>query len=185
MKTYHKGNPFRPSTSLVLGLDLSKHCTGWALMLGTELIDYGAWFYSPKGKRVKDTPLMLALQADLSRILNDYSSDSLKIERIVYEAAQHQPGRAGEIFACMVAALKLFAHAHNIPVYLVYPQNIKKVVASDGKADKAAVVQAVNKRYSLELSDDEKGTDHNMADAIGVCYTAFQQALYLNLKEAS
>jgi Holliday junction resolvasome RuvABC endonuclease subunit len=161
----------KPSERLGIYLDLAKGGTGWCVAVGAdEIIDHGVWEFPSK---VKDGALLREFGHLLADLVEAYNPDV-----IVYENAMNQKARAGELFYAMAGMLKVVAFHAGLAVFQVSPTSLKRWGAGDAKATKLDVIKAVNKRHNLKIEDD------NEADAVALVHTAWQLALYGELRSA-
>ena len=63
-------------------------------------------------------------------------------------------------------ALAMMFSVHQIPLIEYTPNEIKKAVTGNGKANKVQVQRAVQKRFKLS----EPPEPHDAADALGICW---------------
>jgi Holliday junction resolvasome RuvABC endonuclease subunit len=68
--------------------------------------------------------------------------------------------------------LQHYADIYNLHWLDVHPTSMKKIMANNGRATKAAVIRAVRRHFELSKADYPEITDHE-ADAIGICYVAY------------
>lgn len=87
---------------------------------------------------------------------------------IVYEAAHHRGGAATEIAAGLATRVQEFCARHRIEHASVHSATLKKATTGKGNADKAAMLEAVAKRWKAVESDDE-------ADAIALLHFAIAE----------
>jgi len=74
-------------------------------------------------------------------------------------AHQHALGEGGGV-------IKLALKHANAPFIIVAPKQLKKFVTGSGSASKERMIRCINKKYDLEIEDD------NLADAIGLAKIA-------------
>lgn len=145
-----------------LFLDLSRACTGYAVMIGDKhVLDYGVWKY----EHLTHGQMLSQLYADMNDTL-----ELADFDMIGYENAAFQRGIASELFHNMAGVVKMLGAEHGLKVLKANASTIKYVTAGSGKAPKADVIQAINRRLGLNLTDD------NIADALGVGLVAFSNA---------
>lgn len=159
-----------PKDAVNICFDLGKKCTAFAIMRGPKILRYGYKQFS-KGKHdpKSDAELFTGVYSLVGSLVAWCEEQGYTPTRIAFEAAEQQKGRANEIYFSLMTALKVFGAKRNLPVCKVYSSTMKFEVAGHGHAKKAEMVEAINRRYGLSLSQDEKRSlDHNIADAISV-----------------
>ena len=103
-----------------------------------------AFIYSEINTRVlRRKPALVAIEG--------YSLDSI--------SRQHAFGEGGGV-------IKLALCLAGIPFIIVAPKQLKRFVTGSGDARKKRMIRAVNKKYGLEIEND------NLADAIGLAKVA-------------
>lgn len=158
-----------PKDAINICFDLGKKCTAFAIMRGPTLLRHG---YKTFDKKTKDAELFTSIYSLCGSLVGWCEEHGHTPTRIAFEAAEQQQGRANEIYFSLMTALKVFGAKRNLPVCKVYSSSMKYLVAGHGHAKKADMVLAINRRYDLRLSQDEKRSlDHNIADAIAVGVT--------------
>lgn len=163
----------------VVSIDLGKQATGWALLVGDDIIDYGK---IRMGHLKGAVAIFNQLLEEVSRILKSYAEVA---DGVAYENAFAQSGLAREAFLSLAMALKVSAYRAELPIYVVSPMQVKKAVTGRGRVEgKSIIVQHINDRFGMYLDESETGTDHNIADAIGVALAAYKLAADGKLKEA-
>lgn len=141
-------------SALGLYLDLSKKNTGFAVMLGFDLVHYGEESFQ---EFRSDGEMLFELDRWLEGVIEVGEFDLLGVEYAAF-----QKGRAQELFHAMLGVVKRQAFIANLPIRKIYPGQIKRVVTGWHQAPKSRVVELVNMKYGLDL------TSHDVADAIGV-----------------
>jgi len=80
------------------------------------------------------------------------------IDKIVYEKPHHRGGASTLVLVGMEAMLLAYAEGQGIETASVHSGTLKKFTTGDGRADKAAMAKALNR----------KGKDDNETDAIAL-----------------
>lgn len=142
--------------TLGLYLDVSRKDTGYAIMLGNRLIHHGHQGFEGFDS---DGEMLGEWKDWLESLL--WAGEG-KYHLIGVEWAPFQRGRALELWHNMIGVLKLVANENELPILGVHPTQVKMGVGARHNAKKKEVIQRVNTRYELELTND------NIADAIGV-----------------
>lgn len=145
--------PVKWKSTLGLYLDISKKNTGYAVMLGMNLLHYGEKSFQ---KAKSDGHMLHEFEEWITDLL-----DTGEFDLIATEYAAFQKGRANELWHNLAAILKKVAYARGLRVAKVYASQIKFHAAGHSKADKAQIVKRVNRIHELELTSDD------IADAIG------------------
>ena len=148
------GLPRRWKDTLGLYLDISRKDTGYAVMLGAELVHYGHRGF--EGYRTDGEMLM----EYYSWLQDLFSAGEYHLVGVEY--APFQRGRALELWHNLMAVTKLAAYAEDTRILGVHPTQVKMGTGARHNAKKQEVIKRVNERYNLELDND------NIADAIGV-----------------
>jgi hypothetical protein len=157
----------------VLALDLGT-ATGWALWDGARLESGVQVFDVKRG----ESPGMRYLR--FNRWLNDFtwdprfSDDRLRIGLIVYEQTHNRGGAATEVAAGFATRVQEFCARVQIDHQAIHSATLKKFCTGKGNADKAAMLDAVGRRWKVV-------TDDNEADAIALCYYTLAETLGLPL----
>lgn len=147
--------------ALGLFLDLAKANTGYAVMMGDNLLHYGDRSF----KRIDhDGELLAEFTEWIEELLETAEFDVIGVEE-----AFAQKGRANELWHNLMGALKLIAHRRGLPIAYVLPSQLKFYAAGHGNSTKAAVVKAVSKRFEGQIGGENGGEiSEDAADAIGV-----------------
>jgi Holliday junction resolvasome RuvABC endonuclease subunit len=132
----------------ILALDLATR-TGWAHSCGESGVqDFTARRGESPGMR------WLALRAWLNRVL-----DMAPTDLIAYEQAHHRGGAATHCAHAMIGVVESVAAERHIEITNRHTGTIKKFAVGKGNADKKAVCDAAEARWSNVIDD-------NHADAL-------------------
>lgn len=157
-----------PAFAYQLCFDLGKTMMGYAGLDQGRLTFYGRISH----KRYSDAEIFKRTYALCKKLNAKVQASGKKIDCVTFEAAERQIARAGEVYFTQAAALKVFAHDLDVPLYKVYSSSIKKHVGGDGGIKtKEPVISGINKLFGLEL-DAETEKDDDIADAIAAGVTA-------------
>ena len=140
----------------ILALDIAT-VTGWASN-GFS----GIWNLKP----ARDESAGFALLRLISKLKEAIDLTSANI--IVFErpAGRHKSSIISQ--AEKHGTVKLFCEENNIPYRAYSAKEIKEFITNNGNAPKQAVIDAVNKKYNLSITND------NEADAIALYHLAVE-----------
>lgn len=163
---------------VILGLDISSVCVGYAIFHGLELKEYGKYIQVGKHHGEKLANFSLWLDALLAK----YEPEHIVIE------LPHGGGR-GKAFAVLTMYVSMvFASHYRIlkrelnPSHCLYPSAIKKLLgiptAKNHDQNKEVMVDHINRLFELSLrcnptDKTKKTTDDDIADAIGLIVAWF------------
>ena len=99
-----------------------------------------------------------------------------EVQRIAYEDAWHQQGKAGAVFGGLLAMVQVHAYQVGATLHACPVSTVKKHATGSGKADKAAMMQAATARWGVECETDDHG------DAL--CVLAYSLEIHGLLKGA-
>lgn len=157
----------------LLALDLATR-TGWALMENGRL-ESGADTFDVKRGESPGTRYMrfnrwldgmVFAQATNGQGLVE-SVGAPRVGLIVYEQSHNRGGAATEVAAGFTTRVQEFCARHGIEHAACHTQTLKKFVTGRGNADKAAMIEAVSRRWR-RIEDDNEG------DAIALCFWALE-----------
>lgn len=160
----------------ILALDLGT-TLGWALASaahaanGTPVL---SGFVSFKPKRFEGGGMRFLR---FQRWLEDIA-DRTSLDEVVFEEVRAHLGvDAAHCYGGFLATLTTWCEANDIPYAGVPVQHIKKYATGKGNANKAAVITAVRKRWSKNVTDD------NEADAIALLHFRLHDVHVVAAKE--
>lgn len=140
----------------VLALDLATR-TGWCLLEGGT-IESGVEDFAP---RRDESPGMRWIK--FRRWLDYMAADRLRPDLVVFESwCARTPGGSGEITAGFTTRVVEFCTERKLEHSSVTPATLKRWTTGKGNANKAAMLEAVNRRFGRRIDD------HNEADAIAL-----------------
>ena len=140
----------------ILTLDLATK-TGYAYWDGTRLVQSGTKeFVRERG----ESPGMRFLR--FRAWLKEMEAVCPHLDLVVYEQAHHRGGAATEIGVGLVTHLQAWCAEHGIEHTKVHSATLKKSATGSGRASKADVIQAMQARWGVVVSDD------NEADALAL-----------------
>lgn len=148
----------------ILALDLGTRC-GWAL-LEHGRVESGVQVFDVKRG---ESPGMRYLR--FNRWLDGFIGEpvglpgigSSRVDLIAYEQAHQRGGAATEVAAGFSTRVQEFCAQHEIEHVAVHSGTLKRWTTGKGNADKAAMLEAVARRWKKVESDDE-------ADALALLY---------------
>jgi len=142
---------------IILGIDASTHDTGWGVLDDDNLIGYGS-IVPP------DTDLpekLLYVYDELKRVIVEYNPDIVACE----DQYLGKNTNTVKTLSQLKGVINLLCQQHGLFIKYYYPTTIKKAATGDGKADKKMIIDAINKRYSTDIQND------NITDAIAIAFT--------------
>jgi Holliday junction resolvasome RuvABC endonuclease subunit len=149
----------------LLALDLATRC-GWALLENGRLESGTDTFDVKRG----ESPGTRYLR--FNRWLDEFalhpSAGLPRVELIVFEQAHQRGGAATEVAAGFSTRVMEFCAKHGIEHASVHTASLKKWTTGKGNADKAAMLEAVARRWKRVDTDDE-------ADAVALLYYALAE----------
>ena len=81
---------------------------------------------------------------------------------VIFEQAHHRGGAATELCVGMTTRVMEFAASRYADYKAVHSGTLKRHITGKGNANKGAVIEAVNRRFNLQVTDD------NEADALAM-----------------
>lgn len=151
---------------MVLGLDLSSVNSGYSVIDGESLVDYGSII--PKSSMNHSEKL---------DFIHYHIQELCKKHKITIFAIEDQHLRFNvdtlKLLSRICGVAMLCAHQNGAEVFLYPAPTIKLTFTGNGKAEKTDMIARAMELYHLERCN----IDDNIADAIGTAYT------HLNYKE--
>lgn len=147
----------------VLGIDPGSRHLGWAVI---DVGDRGnvrlleAGFLKTKAASIADR--LAEVCAHIQRVRADHDIDQVALEALFFNRNVSSAIRVGEARGAVLVACSGLPHADYTP------QQVKKRVAADGKADKKAVQDAI--AATLGLADPIRNEHEADACAIAICH---------------
>jgi hypothetical protein len=145
----------------LLALDLGTR-TGWALWDGHRLESGVETFEAKRG----ESPGMRFLK--FNRWLEVFFGELLMLDLVVYEAPHHRGGAPTEIAYGFATRIQERCALLGIEHVSVHTATLKKWTTGRGNADKAAMMEAVARRWNRRVDSDDE------ADAIALAYYALE-----------
>lgn len=157
-----------------VGFDMATHKTGWCVIDGNELIDYGLIQADKKQKDFRKR--IVEIFSEIEKIIKRYKPDEIVIEEVpIYN-------EAGSYLLVMQGYMVAICNKYSKPLYLYRPNEWRKklnIIGNNGKEAlkknqvKGKTVAWANKKFGLNLVFYEKDTkahisDDDIADAIGI-----------------
>ncbi len=149
----------------ILGLDLGTK-TGWACNYGYEVKQSALSGVQDFSLKRGESPGMRYLR------FRSWLAEIWGLERptlIVYEQAHHRGGAATQVLNGLVSHLQAFCAEKNIDHTPVHSATLKKFATGSGRASKADMVKAMQKRWNWD------GTSDDEADALAVLAWAIEE----------
>lgn len=133
----------------IMGIDISSRSTGWSIIEGDQLLEYGK--INPTGKTMTSTQKMVYFHNELERIISRQQPDEIAIEDVV----QVKSVSVTKILARFngIALVEAYKHIQKEPT-LFEPTEWKKLVTGSGNQKKADIQIFVCEKYGL-LSKDK------------------------------
>lgn len=148
----------------VLALDLGTRC-GWAQWEASRLESGVQVFDVKRG----ESPGMRY------RRFNVWLTEMImRMDLVSYEQTHHRGGAATEVAAGFATRVQELCAGYGIDHMAIHSATLKKFCTGKGNADKAAMLDAVGRRWKVV-------TDDNEADAIALCYYTLAETLGLPL----
>lgn len=139
----------------VLALDLGTHC-GWATAKRDGTMDYGTEVFPVKGR---PGARWAAFRAWLSKTIADTQTQVVYYE----DVRRHLGTDAAHVYGGFLAMLEMVCAQHNVRLVKVGVGQAKKVWTGNGRAKKADMIAAANKRgFRVAIDED------NTADALAI-----------------
>ena len=154
----------------ILALDVAAS-TGWAHSEGDDVtMVYGLWkLYGDHGAKLRQ------LYGFVRESIDRYETEIIAVEASFF----HQKHRANAVKKIQqLAPIQMVGSVMRIPVKEYAPATIKKFITGNGQASKSEVMDALARRYGMDITDD------NVADAIGVLKVAESGMTDLNERQA-
>jgi crossover junction endodeoxyribonuclease RuvC len=150
--------------SKVLGIDQSLSSTGWCLVEGEEVLEYGL-ITSDKNKNKFHRMVDVAIELIL--LVDKYQPDVISVEGLPFG---NMPGNVGKDLAGLQAAIVIemqrSGYLLDTNIYLPPPTAVKKLATGSGKAKKDDMVTALPDmvRVKFEKVPKSRGR-YDLADA--------------------
>jgi len=158
---------------IILGIDPSTVATGYsvmeadenALVLSPTVVEYGS-INTKRKNRISDR--ITKIYDELEVLINKYEPDI-----IVSEDQYGGHTNAVKALSQVRGAIMILSSKHELPLFLLAPSRVKKVVTGKGNCNKQKVIEGISERFVI----DEDDLTSDMADAIGIAYTflAFEE----------
>lgn len=142
-----------------MGLDLSLTKTAIASLTPTMLTS--TVLDTPADKIKGLSRLAVIVGAVLAQV-DRYKPSLVAIEGYSYGSAQSQPHSLGELGGLV----KMELAKRGVPMMIVPPNNLKKIMSGKGSGGKGPVMLGLLKRFGVEVPED------NQADASALSFTA-------------
>lgn len=108
---------------------------------------------------------MREIQLYFAAMMDEHAITAIGMEKLYFTSSNQS--NAEFVYAAR-AMIRLLALERNIPVYERTPNEIKKFITGNGKADKKLVEQFVMKLFRLSNAPQY----HDTSDALGIAYLA-------------
>lgn len=152
----------------ILALDLGTN-TGWATFnTETQVTKSGTVkLFSAKEKMEDRAKRFIRLNEFLCDIDDGFGEP--EVELVVYEMPHQRGGPATFVLVGLAATVETWCIRHKAKHERVHSATIKKFMTGDGKADKDAVMTAVQKRIGRWPEDDNEG------DALAILFWTLEK----------
>ena len=152
---------------MILGIDPGIRKLWYALIQpDLTIIDAGVLLQHSKAPtRIDYFTKMREIQVYFAQMMDDHEITAIGMEKLYFTSSNQ--ANAEFVYAAR-AMIRLLALERDIPVYEWTPNEIKKFITGNGKADKKLVEQFVMKLF--RLSNVPKY--HDTSDALGIAYLA-------------
>jgi Holliday junction resolvasome RuvABC endonuclease subunit len=164
-------------SQVILTLDLSTSCVGWAVGEEPRLVNYGKFVFTDDREFGEK---MLAFKAYLLTIFTTYRPD-----RVIVEKPISRHGNTTALHNQLLGVVRLLAvealEYEIMDRHLVSPRTVKALLevkaGDDHNHNKKIMVEHVNKAFGLKLQFHENSklqTEDDIADAIAIllaCWT--------------
>ena len=172
-------------SNVLLALDPSTNCTGWAVFHDSVLVESGSLPANTKDDRwARQKTILDKLSLMLDSELDIYKVDVN--ESAGYTVVSEEPmiqGRNGLAIHKFLGALE---RVFSVPINYIHPSTVKKVMGS-GKLDKLEVALAAGRLLKTSEEQDkiaelisEEDFDATDAIAIGLCFIEMKKDGYGN-----
>ncbi len=145
---------------MILGIDPGLANTGWAVVEGEKLIDYGCIETSDKLNKVERLGV---ISDSLEKIMKDYKIKIMALENLFFAKNVKSAMKVAEA----IGVIKVLGFRCKIEVFEYTPLQIKSTLVGYGKAEKSQVELMV--RNALNLKKNIKPS--HAADAVAVALT--------------
>lgn len=156
---------------IVLGLDMSLNGTGLCVRCGDKILIVE----TIKIKKERGMERINIIINHIKKRIEEYKPTRVFIEGYSFGSRGRSIislGELGGIVRYVLAEMGLK------PVEIA-PKSLKKITTGNGNADKVIMLESVNKKFNLLL------TDHNQADALALSFVEEISSLPLNALESS
>ena len=162
---------------LILGFDPGMEKCGYGLL---EVMRGKPRYHSsgsiiPSPTQSLDRKLA-ALQENVYSILDEYRADSCGVEDLFAGPNARAALRLGMVHGTILAALG----ARRLPAYLYSPAIIKKTIAGNGRAAKAAINRMVQRQLGITGSFSPDSSD---ALAVALCHFYIKREDFRSIKQ--
>lgn len=154
----------------ILCLDVSLSCTGYAIFNDSgEIIDRG--LIDTTKIKIKDKEIhsekLLCIFNSLNKLEHQYNFDKVIIERSFVRF-----NNSTKAIQKALGVIELLFNKKEIT--LISPKSTKTFLCN-GNATKKEMIRAVNFQYNLDLKEEEKYKEDNIADAVALGHYYFNK----------
>lgn len=156
---------------MILGIDPGIRKLWYALIHhDLSIVEAGVLLQHSKAPtRLDYFSKMREIQIYFAQMMDDHHITAIGMEKLFFTSANQ--ANAEFVYAAR-AMIRLLALERDIPVYERTPNEIKKFITGNGKADKKLVEQFVMKLFRLADAPQY----HDTSDALGIAYLARNRA---------
>jgi Holliday junction resolvasome RuvABC endonuclease subunit len=135
----------------IMGIDISSRSTGWSIIEGDKLLEYG--LIMPSGKSMSNAQKMYLFQVELRKIIDSKLPDAIAIEDVI----QVRSVSVLKLLARFngIAIIEAYRHTKTEPV-LFEPSKWKSMLSDygcSGSSKKAEIQNAICLKYALLSSE--------------------------------
>jgi len=145
---------------MILGIDPGLANTGWSVVEGEKLVDYGCIETSDKLNKIERLGM---ISDSLEKIIEDYKIKTMALENLFFAKNVRSAMKVAEA----IGVIKVLGCRCGIEVFEYTPLQIKSTLVGYGSAEKSQVEMMV--RNALNLKKNIKPS--HAADAVAVALT--------------
>lgn len=148
---------------MIMAFDPSTTCTGWAVMnKDREIIACGA--ITPPSK-LKNGQKYEYIYDAMKTLINMYNPEAIACEDQFLGLRK----ATLKVLSQLRGVIMLLCTQNNLEMYYYWPSTIKLVMSGKGNATKDEMIEAVNRKFDVEIKND------NIADAIAIAHTHYEK----------
>ncbi len=136
----------KPADKIILGVDPGTRATGYAVLLGTKVLDLGC-IRPPKDHLLSERYAII--HESILYLIDKFKPTEVAIETPFVHKNMQSALKLGGAFASIVLAAK----RHSLPTYGYPPREVKQAVCGRGGAAKEAVAMAATRHVGLKMGN--------------------------------